>query len=140
MESLNNAERRGAFLGFLFLFLLTLALVVTVVFSSVQVPFTQNEQLRQRLSVMQEAQDFSDSFSVAMKEALDEMNKFSLKEKPALVISQGVSYKINKIDRLIKNNSLGDSSLYRLIVESLYDLNDTKLQLSQQESRSLSQN
>lgn len=133
MKPLNRAERNNAFLGFLLLFLITIGIVITVVFFSIKVPFSDNERLRSRMLIMQNEKNLSDSFRVAMNVALNELTKFDLKKEPAIVTKRSVQMKIERMSRLIKNmpdeKSNEEKSIYDLVIQNLADLNDAKTRI-----------
>lgn len=132
MKPLNRAERNNAFLSFLLLFLITISIIIAVIFFSVEVPVRQTEQLKSQMLQMQSEKELSDSFTDAMKEAVDELNKFEVKNEkkiPAAAIQQSVEFKINKMNHLIGDMPKGDTSIYALVVQSLRDLNEAKTRL-----------
>lgn len=136
MKPLNREERSNAFLSFLLLFLITIGIIIAVIFFSIEVPFRHNEQLQSRMSIMQSEKELSDSFTVAMKEAVDELNKFDVqdeKKTPAAAIHQLVEFKIKKMYNLIGDVPKGDTSIYALVVQSLRDLNEAKTRIRRQE-------
>jgi hypothetical protein len=133
MKPLNQAERNNAFLGFLLLFLLTIGIVLTVVFFSIKVPFHENEQLRNKLLIMQKEKNLTDSFRVAMDITLNEIARFDLKKESPTTTNRKVQLHIKKMDRLVKNMSNlysdEDKSIYELVMQNLADLNDAKTKI-----------
>ncbi|MEJ7736642.1 MAG: type VI secretion system TssO [Chitinophagaceae bacterium] len=133
MKPLNRAERNNAFLGFLLLFLITIGIVLTVVFFSIKVPFSENEKLRSKVLMMQHEKNLSDSFRVAMNVALNELAKFNEKKEPAIVTKRSVQLKIERMGRFIKNmpeeTSKEEKSIYDLVIQNLADLNDAKTRI-----------
>lgn len=63
MQPLNRAERSNAFFRFLLLFLITVAMVVAVVFFSTQVPWKENDKLRQTISRLKDEKTGSETFN-----------------------------------------------------------------------------
>jgi uncharacterized protein (UPF0333 family) len=53
MQPSNRSERNNAFLGFLLLFLITIAAIIAVMIFSIEVPCRESEQLRKKMFVMQ---------------------------------------------------------------------------------------
>ena len=139
MKPLNRAERNNTFLGFLLLFLITICIVITVVFFSIKVPFSENERLRSKVLVMQHENDLSDSFKVAMNETMNELTKFDLKDKSAIVTYRSVQLKIDKMGRIVKKmsdeKSNDEKSIYDLVIQNIADLNDAKLKVSNLEQK-----
>ena len=145
MKPLNRAERNNAFLGFLLLFFITIGIVITVVLFSIKVPFSENERLRSRVLIMQHENDLSDSFRIAMNETLNELKKFDLKDDvPAGYKHRSVQLKIDKMGRTV--NKMPDEklkeekSIYNLVIQNLYELNDDKLKISNLEQRNQAAN
>jgi hypothetical protein len=132
MKPLNRAERNNAFLGFLLFFLLTIGVIITVIFFSIEVPIKETEQLRNDVSTLESEKQLSNAFADAMKEAVDELNKFDVKdEKRELTdaINQNVEFKIKKMNQLISDMPKNDTSVYALVIQSLRDLNEAKTKL-----------
>lgn len=132
MKPLNRVERTNAFLRFLLLFLITVALIIAVVFFSIQVPWKENDGLRQRMARMQKEADASEAFNTTVRETVDELNKFETKkDQPALVTRQQVNVFIEKLNRQLKTLPDGENSVNALVVQSLNALNQAKYSLSQ---------
>lgn len=131
MKPLNRAERNNAFWRFLLFFLVTIALVVLVIFFSIAVPYRESKQLREKVVALQKESKLSASFNTAMKEAMDEINKFSIKAESPKTINQRVQYKIEEMEKLLHQIPGNDeNSVYSLIVRNISDLNNAKFKLS----------
>ena len=123
MKPINQAERRNAFLGFLILLLVTIGLIITVIFFSIEVPIMDNEKLHEKVSMMQQEKQQSDSFAVAMQAAMYELENFDLNKVGASWYK--VDIKIDKMRKLLKD--LPDSnSIYSSAVKNLEQLNEAK--------------
>lgn len=129
MKPSNQAERSSAFVNFLLLFSVTIALVVAVIFFSIKVPFRQNEQLRQRMADMQNEREFSDAFTGVLKEAVDELNKIEERKEPLLATAQRVQFRVDRMNRLIKEIPDEDNSIYALVAQTVEDLNNAKVRI-----------
>jgi hypothetical protein len=144
MKPLNRAERSNAFLGFLLLFLITIGIVITVVFFSIKVPFSENERLRSQVLIMQHEEDLSDSFRVAMDETMNELKKFDLKDMSADYRHRSVQLKIDKMGRIVNKmfdeKSKEEKSIYDRVIQNLDELNDAKLKISNLEQRNQATN
>lgn len=128
MKPLNRAERNSAFLSFLLLFFVTIGLIVTIIFFSIEVPLRDNEKLRKAVSELEREKQLSDSFAVAMKAAMYELDKFDLKNEDASAYS--VKAKINNMRKFISENiPNSDSSLYTLVIKNLDSLNEAKTRI-----------
>jgi uncharacterized membrane protein len=134
MPPLNRAERNNAFWGFLLLFLITIGIIITVVFFSIKVPFKENELLRSQVLIMQREEDLSDSFRVAMNETMNELMKFDIKDVSPSLRHESVRFKIDKMGRIANKMSdekpKEEKSIYDMVLQNLYELNDYKLKLS----------
>ena len=132
MKPLNRAERNNTFLAFLFLFLITIGIVITVVFFSLKVQFDENDRLRSRMLIMQNKMNLSDSFRVAMNIAMNELTRYETKD-PAIVTKLRVEGKIEEMKRIIKvmpeGKSNKEQSIYDLFIQNIADLNVAKARI-----------
>jgi hypothetical protein len=130
MQPLNQAERRKAFINFILFFIITIAVVVTTVFFSVQVPFKQNALLREEIALVERERSFADAFVVKMSETMNKLDSVNLPDQkvPELVDGQ-IKDNLNKLNIMISNDSVSSKSMYQNVVLSLEDLRNTKKQL-----------
>ena len=126
MKPLNRSERNHTFLRFLLLFLVTVALIVTVVLLSVEVPVRESEQLRSKMFDMKKEKDLSDSFSVVMRQAVDELKKFDPEKGDASATSYQVQKRIDRMYEILKEIPNGENSIYDLMIQNISDLNKAK--------------
>lgn len=129
MQPINKDERRKAFINFLLLFILSTGIIVAIVFFSIQVPFKQNEQLTQQISVFQKERDFSQNFFIQMSgitNMLDSINTNSL--RPDL-LDGDITEGIKKLNSKVNTDSAGDRNIYANVVQVLADLQSSKKQL-----------
>jgi hypothetical protein len=129
MKPLNQTERNKAFYRFLFFFLVTIGLIVAVVFFSIEVPFREGDKIRKEMLALQNERSINDSFSVAMKEAITELDKFDKKKESPGATKLRVEFRIDKMNQLLKSIPNGENSIYALMVRNIQDLNETKAQL-----------
>ena len=140
MKPLNRLERNNAFLGFLLLFLITIAVIMAVIFNSIEVPYRESDQLRKKIFTMQSEKELSDSFNVAMKEAMNELAKFDGKGN-AQAINYSVQLRINKMKKLIEDIPDADNSIYGSVIQNIGDLNESKTKLKLlEDSKNYTQN
>ena len=130
MQPLNQAERNSAFLSFLFLFLVTIVLIVTVIFFSIEVPYKESRSLRQQMFDLQKQKDVTDSFNVIMREAVAELSNFEAKKESPAATYQRVQVKIELMNGLLKDIPNSINTVYGLSVQNLDDLNKAKSRLS----------
>jgi hypothetical protein len=135
MQPLNRAERNHTFLVFVLFFSITIALIACAFFFSSQVSSKETEQLRTKVIALQNEKELSDSFSVAMKEAMSELSKFDIKSEaneprqPTIAIKRSAQFRIDKMSGFIKNTPDWDNSIYALVVQNLNDLNKAKAEI-----------
>jgi predicted lactoylglutathione lyase len=126
MKPLNRSERNHTFLRFLLLFLVTVALIVTVVLLSVEVPVKESEQLRSQMFDTKKEKDLSDSLSVVMRQAVDELKKFDPEKGDASATSYQVQMRIDRMYEILKRIPNGENSIYDLMIQNISDLNKAK--------------
>jgi hypothetical protein len=130
MKPLNREERNRAFYRFLLFFLITVGLIVTVVFFSIDIPIREGRQIRKQMFAMQNERAVTDSFNTAMKEAVKELEKFNLKAESPTAIRQRVEFRANEMDQLLKSIPNGENSVYALMIRNIRDLSEAKAKLS----------
>ncbi len=129
MQPLNKAERSKAFLNFILLFLLCIAIIVTTVFFSVQVPFRQNDQLRTEMGTVTTDRQFANNFSAELAvitAMLDSINTKSLKPE---LLDANISERLKKLNVMADNDAVTNKPMYQNIVLNLADLQSAKKQL-----------
>src|SRR4051794_35468671 len=62
MQPINKNERKKAFTNFLILFLVSIAIITTTIFASIQVPFKENGQLLREQGIVERERAFEDKF------------------------------------------------------------------------------
>jgi len=129
MKPLNSAERTNAFLRFLLLFLITVALIVTVIFFSVEVPRKENEQLRKKMLTFQTEKESSEAFVKDMQGTQVAMKNYMNKDELTVATQVRVQNWIEKLRNRVRQMPNGENSIYELIVENLSELNDAKKKL-----------
>ena len=129
MKPLNSAERTNAFLRFVLLFLITVALIVTVVFSSIKLPWKENVRLHDQVVRLQKERDSSEAFGRDMQEAQLALKSYANKEELSVATQARVQNKIDKLRERARKTPNGENSLYELVVENLTELNDAKKKL-----------
>ena len=129
MKPLNRAERSNAFLNFLLLFFITIGVLLTTVFFSIEVPCKNNELLQKKVEDLTNEKRRSDAFAVAMRAVLDELKKFDVEGGSVEATKQSVQMKITGMQQLIKDVPNVDTSIYALVIQSLADLNGAKSEI-----------
>ena len=131
MKPLNRVERNKAFFRFLVFFLVTVALIVVVIFFSIRVPFRENEEMHKAMTAMQQEKALSDSFTIAMRQVVNELNKYQTNEITTAAVRGEVERKIDRMATLLKSVPNPDNSIYTLIIEKMRDLNSAKVKLKE---------
>src|SRR5829696_1573607 len=102
MKPLNQSERNGAFWQFLLLFIITIATVATAIFFSIQVPLSDNKQLRQQMADLQNEKDLYDSINTALRAATNELKTFDPKKENPFATKRRVLQRIDRLNELVK--------------------------------------
>jgi hypothetical protein len=124
MEPLNKDARRKGFTSFLLLFLITIALVVALVFFSVQVPFKDNEKLRKEVVKFDKEKMQAGRFSTSLKEAMDLMEKLNVSGdvNNSGRIDAEITKKVNEMYTLGGADSTALKALYGDVVTIMFQL------------------
>jgi hypothetical protein len=127
MEPLNQVERRKALTNFLIFFTITVALIIAAVLFSVEVPFKQNEQLREQMSIVEQERDFAERFVTKMKETiqlLDSVNKNEVRSPE--ILDNKIQTNIGVMGQMIDTDSISQKNLYSFIVNTFTELRIAK--------------
>jgi ribosomal protein L16 Arg81 hydroxylase len=131
MNPHNEVERGKAFRTFLLFFTVTIAVIITAVFFSIQVPFSENDRLREENKKVLAQRNFSEDFVKLMQNTtmlLDSVNK------PSTTSTEAVDAEINNniamMDKSVKeDSSVMDKSLYQNVGYTFSELRRAKKQL-----------
>ena len=126
MEPLNIAERRTAFVNFLIFFLLTVALIITAVFFSVQVPLKENEQFRKEIDKVERERELNDAFASKMVETLNKLDSVNLTQQKTVSLDVSITNNLNKMLSMITSDSISSKILYQSVVEGFSKLQEAK--------------
>ena len=129
MQPVNQAERSKAFVNFLLFFIATIALILTAVFFSVQVPFKQNEKLQEQVASFENERTLAERFANKLNETLgyfESVNKPNM--QPEMVNNQ-ITQNLNAMSTMISMDSTMFKGLYQNVLTSLYDLQGAKKDL-----------
>jgi hypothetical protein len=138
MEPLNKTARSKAFTNFVIFFIITIALVVTAVFFSIEVPFERNKQLTDQMKVVEAERLFTQKFESNMNEAMKLVNDLNKKELDVTITDGKLEERIKSMNALVDTdssyaadpNSATIKELYSSVVESL-----SNLRIAKKESR-----
>lgn len=127
MQPKNKSERTKAFLNFILLFVVSITIILTTVFFSIQVPVKEANALNKKMYQVDKERASTDNFFYKMSEIIGMLDSVNNSNNPELLDIQ-ITQKIG--DLLTKVNS--DSSLmynkllYEKIAASMIDLQKTK--------------
>lgn len=127
MKPLNQAERRNAFLTFLLFFIITIAVIVVLIFFSVQVPFKENEHWRNEMAQVENERLFLESFNVKMENAMQLLDSMSTTQNDPIADSR-INSKLNEMAAML-NDSISVKNLYNNVVQNLQDMQRAKQNL-----------
>lgn len=130
MRPLNAAERNQAFRNFLLFFIITIAVIIAAVFFSIQVPFKENDQLKDKIAVTEKQRDFSEQFADKMETTIKLLDSVNLANVRAELIDGAIDDNLRNMQAMIKSDTLVPvKNLYTNVVENFYDLKNAKKQL-----------
>ena len=129
MEPLNKAERNKAFLNFILLFILCIGIIVTTVFFSVQVPFRDNDKLRNEMSTVTTDRQFASNFSGELSIITSMLDSINTKATKPELLDANISERLKKLNVMADNDAMNNKSMYQNVVLNLADLQSAKKQL-----------
>ncbi|MCW3105916.1 MAG: hypothetical protein JWQ09_422 [Segetibacter sp.] len=138
MEPLNQPQRRKAFINFLIFFTITAILIIATVFLSVQVPFKQNDQLREQMSRVEKEKDFTEVFLNKMNATNNLLDSLDKKDGNVDLIDGKIKEKLTDMDAMIEKDSLAVKDLYQNIVANLSQIHAAKKELRDATSKDAS--
>lgn len=139
MQPVNKSERTKAFVNFLLLFLLSLAIILSTVFFSVQVPFKQNKELRSQNNIVQRDRVFTADFLNGMSGIVRMLDTINTSPKPDLLDGE-ISESLKRLNAKVNADSAYDKNLYLNVVQNMYDLQIAKKQLRELTAKDYSAN
>lgn len=104
MRPINEAERKRAFLNFLLLFVVTVAVILIAVFFSVQVPFKENDRLRKEKDLADNEKAALYLFEAKMQETMNLLDSINMSNN-AYRYSNYVEENIRKMSAMISDSS-----------------------------------
>lgn len=129
MQPLNKNERRKAFWNFLLLFLVSITLITTTIFFSINVPFKQNDRLLKEMRSYVKEREFSTEFMTQMSEVAGMLDTINTKATKPDLLDGRITESIKKLNFKIDIDSATDKTLYRSVVFVLSDIQTAKKQL-----------
>ncbi len=130
MKPQNQRERNKAFVHFLILFSFTIAVISACIFSSIQVPFKENEQLRQEMAAIDQQKNTTILFLERMDRTIRLLDSVNLAGVQAALIDGDIEENLKVMKSIIRNDSTIElKALYSTVIENCYDLQNAKKQL-----------
>ncbi len=137
MKPLNQAERRKAFFNFLIFFLITTGIILVTAYYSIQVPFKDNQRLRNEKEVIDYENAFGDKFQKKLSSVvlmLDNVNKEEFKDQ--VQFNDGnIGDAISDMSKMIETDTISNKAFYRSILAGLSSSRLAKKELRELKSR-----
>lgn len=127
MQPNNHAERRKASLNFMLLFLLCTAIIITTVFFSTRIPFTQNKKLVEEKNSFTQRDEFKSNFTDRLTEVSSMIDSLGNKTSGEISIyATSIDKKVDELGALLKTASAEDAKLYTTVMTNLNRYYDAK--------------
>ena len=98
MELINKAERKKTFVNFLLFFIISIGLVATVIFFSIEAPLKQNEQLLKEMKSDAKDQEFSETFMTDMSAVAGMLDTINTKAQKPELLDGPITESIKKLN------------------------------------------
>jgi cell shape-determining protein MreC len=128
MAPINQQERRKAFLNFLLFFTLTMGIIITTLLFSFQVPFKENEMLRQKMAQVENEKVVLRSFEIKLHETMDLLDSVNLSGY-AYRVDNLISRNIMDMTQMSSDSSVSVKSMLNIIIDNLKNLQVAKEQI-----------
>ena len=122
MQPINITERRKAFWNFLGLFMVCITIILTMVFFSVRVPFSENDKLHSRIKLIEKEREFSEKFTrkmIDVSRMLDTINRTTPQE--AEILEGRIGEQISSLNSMVADTTY-NKDLYLNVVHNLGDM------------------
>jgi hypothetical protein len=121
MQPLNQNERTKAFVNFTIFFLVVVVLILTTAFFGFQVPFKDNERLREINKITEAENEFRDKFQLKLSEIIVNLDAINKEEFAAQAESNDskIQEKISELSALTVRDSISNKEFYRRIADML---------------------
>lgn len=133
MKSINQAERRSAFLKFLLFFIITIGVIIITVFFSIQVPFAENKKMKQEITSYKTKESFAIQFAAQMTDPQLLLSRLGSGQNDSTEL---LNNQINNMLSQLSAFKTGDSAanvndnIYSKTISALYDLQSAKYNLA----------
>ena len=125
MQPKNKSERAKAFINFLLLFILSMAIILITVFFSYDVPVKQANELRRQMHNVERDRAFSADFYIKMSEIVGMLDSINTSKDAAYLDTQ-IKEGIQNLQIKVDADSVQDKILYQVVVKNIFDLQKAK--------------
>jgi hypothetical protein len=136
MKPLNQAERRSAFLKFLLFFIITIAVIVTTVFFSIQVPFAENKKMKNDIADYQNQQKFMMQFSGKLTDLQTLIDTLQTPNLQTDLIENKITLAIGDLQAFKEKTMPGNDNIYAKMIDALSKLKSANISLVNLRSQS----
>ena len=121
MEPINKTERSKAFGTFLLFFIITATLIIAAVFFSVQVPFSENRQLKEQIQKIEAERHTNEKFQAhldSVVQLFDEYTKSPATDGNTSLIANSIDREISVMANMAPDTSLAiDPSIKQIFIK-----------------------
>ncbi len=129
MQPINKTERKKAFANFLVLFLVSIIIITTTVFSSIQVPFKENDQLLREKGIVERERAFEDKFINGVAGITSMLDTINTKATKPDFLDAEISKNITELNSSVDAEASRNKIFYKTTLVSLDELRRSKKQL-----------
>jgi cell shape-determining protein MreC len=130
MEILNKKERTSAFLLFLGMFAICMAVLIAALFFNYKLPMKENEVLRNENELMAKQLGYQQKFSDEFKNITKLLDSMQKTPERAPYIEQNISQKLGDLTKEIPDDTLS-TKLFERIIVNVQDLVNSKKEIVQ---------
>lgn len=122
-------KEKKAFTNFLVLFLVSIIIITTTVFSSIQVPFKENDQLLREKGIVEREHAFEDKFINGVAAITSMLDTINTKAAKPDFLDAEISKNITELNSSVDAETLRNKIFYKTTLLSLDELRRSKKQL-----------
>jgi hypothetical protein len=136
MKPLNHVERKNAFFKFLLFFVITVAVIVTTVFYSMQVPFEENRKMSDKIATLQNEQKFMMQFSGKLTDLQTLIDTLQTPNIQTDLIESKITLAIGDLQAFKEKVIPGNDNIYAKMIDALSKLKSSNISLVNLRSQS----
>ena len=134
MQPKNKSERAKAFVNFLLLFVLSIAIILTMVFFSIQVPVKEADDLRGKIHNIEKERASGAEFLTRMSEIVSKLDSINNSQRPEFMDIE-IKESLSNLKAKVDADSVYDKVLYGEVVKVLWTVQESKKKLREQISQ-----